>query len=76
VLPERFTALLDFDLIPALKQLLPQALAGTGGLTVEAQVKIAVSNNSDLISPAKMELFNKVASDLASGWISPLSVSE
>jgi len=75
-LPERFTALLDFDLLTALKQLLPQVLNGTGGLTIEAQVKIAASNNSNLISPAKTELFNKVAADLAAGWISPLSISE
>jgi hypothetical protein len=73
-MPERFTALLDYDLLPGLKQLLPQMLEGRGGQVVGAQVKIASYTNEKLLSPAIIELFNKTAANLATGWVSPYSV--
>lgn len=73
-MPERFTALLDYDLLPGLKQILPLALTGTGGQTVDAQVKIASYTDAKLVSPAKIELFNKTAASLATGWVSPYSI--
>ncbi len=73
-MPERFTALLDYDLLPGLQQILPQALAGTGGQVVGAQVKIASYTDAKLVTPAKIGLFNKTAASLATGWISPYSI--
>jgi len=72
--PEAFTALLDYDLLPGLKTLLPPALAGTGGQTTNASIKITAYASDGLVTPAKIDAFNKVATDLAAGWISPLSV--
>lgn len=71
---DRYTALLDFDILPALQQLLPQSLNGTGGQTLGAQVKIRVNNNEKIVSIAKVENFDRVAADLAAGLIVPLSV--
>lgn len=73
-MPERFTALLDYDLLPGLSQLLPQALNGSGGQVIGAQVKIASFTNSKLITPGKIDLFNKSAGNLATGWVSPFSI--
>lgn len=72
--PETFTALLGYDLLPGLQELLPLALSGTGGQTVGAQIKIASYASDGLVTPAKIDAFNKVAADLAAGWINPLSV--
>lgn len=72
--PESFTALLDYDLMPGLQELLTSALAGTGGQTAGAQIRIASYASDGLVTPAKVDAFNKVAADLAAGWINPLSV--
>lgn len=72
--PERFTVLLDYDLLPGLQTLLPQLLAGSGGQTIPSQVKIAFYTNEELISPAKIELFNQVAASLTTGWVSPMNI--
>jgi len=69
-----YAALLDFDTLPALQEILPQALAGTGGQTVGAQVKIVVNNTDQVVTPAKVDNFNRVAADLAAGIIIPLSI--
>lgn len=71
---ERYTAILDFDILPALQVLLPQALAGNGGQTAGARVVIAVNNNDQVVSIAKIENFNRTAADLAAGLIYPLSI--
>lgn len=72
--PERFTALLGFDLLPSLQTLLPQAMNGVGGLTASTKVVITTYTDEEKISPAKKEIFNTVASDLEAGLIEPLSV--
>ncbi len=71
---DSFTALLGFDILPALEQIMPQALAGTGGQNVTAQVKIVINNNDRVVSLAKTDNFNRVAADLAAGIIIPLSI--
>jgi hypothetical protein len=71
---ERYTAILDFDILPALQELLPQALAGTGGQTAGARVVIAVNNNDQVVTIAKVDNFNRVAADLAAGLIYPLNI--
>jgi hypothetical protein len=73
-MPERFTALLGYYVLPGLKQLLPQALEGKGGQSAAAQVKIASYTDQNLVTPAKIELFNETAASLASGWVSPYSI--
>jgi len=72
--PERFTALLGFDLLSGLQQVLPQVLAGTGGLEARAQVVITANQDSAIVTPAKVDNFNRVAADLAAGIIIPLSI--
>jgi len=72
--PERFVALLGMDALPGLQQLLPQVLSGTGGVTVETQVKIVQIMDNTVITPGKTTLFDQVAADLAAGIIIPLSV--
>ena len=71
---ERFTALLGYDTLPAIQQLLPQALAGSGGQMIGAQVEILTNNDPAVITPARIDIFNSVAAELASGFISPLSI--
>jgi len=72
--PERFTALIGFDYLPALEQLLPQLAAGSGGLTLGAQAKVTAYTDETVITPAKIDNFNRVAADLAAGIIVPLSM--
>ena len=72
--PESVTALLGFELLSGLQQLIPQALAGTGGLAARAQVTIIASQNNAIVTPAKVDNFNRVAADLAAGIIIPLSI--
>lgn len=69
----QWAALLSTDYVASLKQLLPQLLAGQGGLTMNAQVTLT-SINEDIVTPAKQGLFNQVAADLAANKIIPLSV--
>jgi len=71
---ESFTALLGFDILPALEQVMPQALSGAGGQIVNARVKIVVNNNDQVVTLAKTDNFNRVAADLAAGIIIPLSI--
>ena len=73
-LAERFTALIGSDALPALEQLLPSALAGTGGIAFWTQVKIVSFTDDTLITPAKVDLFNRTAADLSAGILIPLSV--
>ena len=71
---EQFTALIDFDYLPALQQLMPQALAGTGGVETTALVRIILNRDETVVTPAKVDNFNRVAQDLAAGIIIPLSI--
>ena len=71
---EQFTALVNFDILPALQQLMPQALAGTGGVETTALVRIVLNRDETVVTPAKVENFNRVAQDLAAGIIIPLSI--
>lgn len=71
---EQFTALIGFDFLPALQQLTPQALAGTGGVETAAQVRIVQNRDETVVTPAKVDNFNRVAQDLAAGIIIPLSI--
>jgi len=57
-----------------LQQVLPQVLAGTGGLEARAQVVITANQDSAIVTPAKVDNFNRVAADLAAGIIIPLSI--
>jgi len=68
-----WAALLSSDASASLKLLLPQLLAGQGGLNLKAQITLT-SINEDIVTPAKQTLFNKIASDLAADQIIPLSV--
>ena len=72
--PERFTALLGADLLPALKQVLPQALQGKGGSVITTTVSIVANTNTTFVTPGKVDKFNHVAADLAAGIIVPLSI--
>ena len=72
--PADYAALLGFDLLPGLQSLLPQALAGTGGNMVRAQVKLVTINDESVITPARQSNFLQTASELAEGWVVPLSV--
>ncbi len=72
--PDRFTALVGFNVLPSLQQLLPQATAGSGGVTVGAQVMVLSYTDETVITPGKIESFNRVAADLAAGIIIPSSM--
>jgi len=71
---DRYTALIDFDLLPALQQLLPQVLAGSGGQVVNGLARIMVNNDDTVVTIAKTDNFDRVAADLAEGIIYPLSI--
>ncbi len=71
---EQFTALIGFDILPALQQITPQALAGTGGVETDALVRIVLNRDETVVTPAKTDNFNRVAQDLADGIIIPLSI--
>lgn len=73
-LAERFTALVGADALPGLQQLLPQALAGTGGTSVAARVQIVSFTDETIISPGKIQAFNETAANLAAGIIYPFSI--
>ena len=71
---EQFTALIGFDVLPGLQQLVPQALAGTGAIETAAQVRIVQNRDDSAVTPAKVNNFDRVAQDLAAGIIIPLSI--
>lgn len=66
-------ALLTSDSSSSLKLLLPKVLSGEGGLTMSAQIGLT-SINEEIITPAKQDLFNEVAAELAAGEIIPTSI--
>jgi hypothetical protein len=70
--PEYFVALLGADILPGLQQLLPQALAGTSGTAVGSKVSIVTIVDHELVSPGKIDLFNRMAEQVASGYVVPL----
>jgi hypothetical protein len=70
----RYTAILGADATSALQQALPDLLAGNGGKTINAKVGLVLIKNPEIITQAKVTLFNQVAQDLANDQIVPLSV--
>ncbi len=70
----RYVAIFGPDVLAALQQALPDLLAGNGGKTILAPVTLAVNNNPDLISPAKLQHLNQVIQDLQTEKIIPLSI--
>jgi hypothetical protein len=68
-----WAALLDSDFADPLKIMLPQVLSGKGNLNARAQISLT-SVNSDIVSPARLDMFNKTAADLAADLINPVSV--
>jgi hypothetical protein len=71
---QRYAAVLGVDALAGLQQILPEVLAGAGGKTLNMKVMITVNNNPDAVTPGRVDYFNRVAQDLADGWINPLSV--
>jgi hypothetical protein len=71
---QRYAAVLGVDTLAGLQQLLPEVLAGTGGKTLNMKVVITINNNPEVVTPGRADYFNRVAQDLADGWINPLSV--
>lgn len=70
--PDYFIALLGVDLLPGLQQLLPQVLAGSGGTVVGSKVSLVEIRDHELVSPGKIDLFERMAEDVASGYVVPL----
>ena len=70
----KWAALLDADYAAPLKTMLTQVLAGQGNLTARAQISLT-SVNSDVISPARQDMFNKTAADLSANLINPADVA-
>ncbi len=70
--PDYFTALVGVDLLPGLQQLLPQVLAGTGGTVMGSMVSIVTINDHELVSPGKIDLFKRMAENVASGYVVPI----
>lgn len=66
----KWSALLDADYAGPLKSMLPQVLSDQGNLKEDAQITLT-SVDSELVSPGRLDLFNKTAADLSAGLISP-----
>jgi hypothetical protein len=66
-------ALLAADYVPSVKNMLPLLLSGQGGNQADATI-ILTAVNTEEISPARQDLFNQTAADLAAGKIEPLSI--
>jgi hypothetical protein len=70
--PDYFTVLLGVDLLSGLQQLLPQALAGTGGTSLGTQVTIVENKDHKLVTQGKSDLFDRMAEQIASGYVLPI----
>lgn len=68
-----WAATVTSDASGTLKQVLENALKGQGGQAVTVQVALA-DVNAQLVTPARQDLFNQVASMVAAGEIGTLSV--
>jgi hypothetical protein len=69
----QWDVLLSSDLAPSLKAVLPMLLAGKGGNQMNAQITLT-QVTAGIVSPARLDLFNQTAADLAAGKIVPLSI--
>jgi hypothetical protein len=69
----KWVARLSSDPAASLKVLLPELLAGKGGLSMKAQVIITAPDES-IVSPAKQNLFNQVAAELATDQLIPTTI--
>ena len=70
----RYAAILSYDALSPLGEMLPKLLEGQGAQTAVSKVVLAAVNDSKKISPAKQGLFATTAVALAEGWIIPLSI--
>ena len=70
----RYAAILGADAASALKQALPDLLAGNGGKSLSARIGLVRINNPEIVTDAKKALFDQTAQDLADNKINPLSV--
>ena len=69
----RWVASISFDLAEALRQVWPQVIAGEGGQSVTARIKVT-DNNPQFLSEGRMRMVEEVIRDLESGLIHPLSI--
>ncbi|MEA5077189.1 MAG: hypothetical protein VB013_01345 [Anaerolineaceae bacterium] len=69
----RWVARLGSDPAASLKLLLPELLNGQSGLNMKAQVTVT-SLDEEIVTPAKMDLFNEVAAELASDKLVPTTI--
>lgn len=69
----KWVARLGSDSAASLKLLLPELLNGQSGLSMKAQVTVT-SLDEEIVTPAKVELFNGVAAELASNQLVPTTV--
>ncbi len=66
-------ALLGEDASASLKAMLPLLLAGQGGQKASATI-VLTQMNTEIVSPARLDLFNQTAAKVASGELEPLSI--
>lgn len=66
-------AVIQMDAMEALQNLLPELLAGSGGLVRRAPLVLS-SVDENRITPGKQQLIQAVIDDLAGGWIHPNSI--
>ncbi|MPM81274.1 hypothetical protein SDC9_128326 [bioreactor metagenome] len=69
----KWVARLGSDPAASLKLLLPELLNGQSGLNMKAQVTVT-SLDEEIVTPAKMDLFNEVAAELASDNLVPTTI--
>ena len=66
-------ALLGEDASASLKAMLPLLLSGQGGQKASATI-VLTQMNAEVVSPARLDLFNQTAAKVASGELEPLSI--
>jgi hypothetical protein len=74
VLP-RWAVTIRPDIIPALENLMPTILEGSGGQVVSANLEL-IDINPRLLSPGRLRLIETMLDDLAAGMIEPFTISQ
>jgi len=69
----KWVARLGSDAAASLKVLLPELLNGQSGLSMKAQVTVN-SLDEEIVTPAKVELFNEVAAELGADKLVPTTI--
>ncbi len=69
----QWAATVGFDSLAALRQALPEALAGRSMGSISAPLSLS-NVNPDVLSPGRQELVEGIMKEVAAGLISPLSV--